>query len=57
MTASGPFDFAKYKRPQFDGPIHKPTHAALAESDDGEMPAEKSRGLAGRSIKKFDGRN
>ena len=32
MTASGPFDFAKYKRPQFEGPIHK--RARAAESDD-----------------------
>ncbi|MGA7233473.1 MAG: hypothetical protein WBX95_21395, partial [Xanthobacteraceae bacterium] len=33
MTASRPFDFANYKRPQFEGPIHKRSRAA--ESDDG----------------------
>src|SRR5215813_896292 len=30
MTTSEPFDFAKYRRPQFEGPIHE-----LAESDGG----------------------
>jgi hypothetical protein len=46
MTASGPFDFAKYKRPQFEGPIHK--RARAAESDDDQMPAENLSDLLGR---------
>jgi hypothetical protein len=33
MTTYEPFEFAKYKRPQFEGPIHK--RAGAAESDDG----------------------
>jgi methyl-accepting chemotaxis protein len=39
--AAGPFEFATYKRPQFEEPIHNLAHAgpALAESDGGEMPA------------------
>jgi methyl-accepting chemotaxis protein len=39
--AAGPLDFAKYKRPQFEEPIHDLTHAsyALAGSDDAQMPA------------------
>ena len=49
---SGPFDFAKYKRPQFEGRIHKRDDAA--ESDDDQM-TEKSQRLAGPSIRKFDG--
>jgi hypothetical protein len=38
MTAPGPFDFAKYKRPQSEGPIHQLPHARAADSDDSEMP-------------------
>jgi hypothetical protein len=48
MTASGPLDFAKYKRPQFEGPMHKLTRAPAAESDDGEMPAENLSDLLDR---------
>ena len=33
VTNSRPFEFAKYKAPQFEGPIHK--RARAAESDDG----------------------
>ena len=33
MTTFESFEFAKYKRPQFEGPIHKRSRAA--ESDDG----------------------
>jgi methyl-accepting chemotaxis protein len=33
MTTYEPFELAKYKRPQFEGPIHK--RARAAESDDG----------------------
>jgi len=38
MTASGPFDFAKYKRPQSEGPIHQLPHVRPADSDDSELP-------------------
>jgi hypothetical protein len=51
MTASGPLDFAKYKRPQFEGPMHKLTRARAAESDDGEMPAENLSDLLDRVSK------
>ena len=40
MTTSGPFEFAKYKAPQFEGPIHKLPRARAAESGDSEMPTE-----------------
>jgi methyl-accepting chemotaxis protein len=46
-TASGPLDFAKYKR-QFEGPMHKLTRAPGAESDDGEMPPENLSDLLDR---------
>jgi methyl-accepting chemotaxis protein len=51
MTDSGPLDFAKYKRPQFEGPMHKLTRAPAAESDDGEMPAENLSDLLDRVSK------
>jgi hypothetical protein len=51
MTASGPFDFAKYRRPQFEGPIHKLSPARAAESGDGEMPAENLSNLLGQVSK------
>jgi hypothetical protein len=38
MTASGPFDFGRYKRPQSEGPIRQLPHARAADSDDSEMP-------------------
>ena len=41
MAPSGPFDFAKYKRP----------HAHAAESNDGEMPDENLSDLLGRVSK------
>jgi hypothetical protein len=47
MTASGPFDFAKYKRPQ-EGPMQKLPHFHPAETDDGEMPTENLSALLGR---------
>jgi hypothetical protein len=56
MTTSEPFEFAKYKRPQFEGPIHKLPRARAAEGDDGEMPAENLGDLLGQVSKK-DGRN
>jgi hypothetical protein len=37
MTTSEPFEFAKYRRPQFEGPLRR---ARAAESDDDQMPAE-----------------
>ena len=48
MTTSGPFEFAKYKAPQFEGPIHKLPRPRAAESDDGEMPAENVGDLLGQ---------
>ena len=45
MTTSEPFEFAKYRRPQFEGPLRR----------DDQM-TENQR-LARPSIKKFDGRN
>ena len=38
MTDSGPLDFAKYKRPQSEGPIHQLPHVRAADSDHSEMP-------------------
>ena len=55
MTDSGPLDFAKYKRPQFEGPMHKLTRAPAAESDDGEMPAENLSDLLDRVSKNSTG--
>ena len=41
MATSVLFEFAKYKRPRFEGPTHMTLdRAALAESGGGEMPAE-----------------
>jgi hypothetical protein len=52
MTASEPFDFAKYLRPQLvEEPIQKPTSDRAAESDDGEMPAENLSNLLGQVSK------
>src|SRR5215469_5071989 len=50
-TASEPLDFAKYKRPQFEGSMHKLTRTPAAESDDGEMPAENLSDLLGQVSK------
>ena len=48
MSGSGPFDFAKYKRPQSEGPL-------AAESDDGEMLAENLSDLLGQVSKNSTG--
>jgi hypothetical protein len=45
VTASGPFDFAKHRRPQFERPLSR---ARVAESDDGQMPVENLSDLLGR---------
>jgi hypothetical protein len=37
MANSEPFEFAKYRRPQFEGPLSR---TRAAESDDDQMPAE-----------------
>ena len=37
MATSEPFEFAKYKRPQFEGPLKR---ARAAESEDDHMPTE-----------------
>jgi len=55
VTNSRPFEFAKYKAPQFEGPIHKLPRARAAESDDGEMPAENLGDLLGQVSKNLTG--
>ena len=45
MATSGPFEFAKYRRPHFEGPVHN--HARVTESDNGPM-TENLRDLLGR---------
>jgi hypothetical protein len=40
------FEFAKYRRPQFEGPIHK--RASAAESYDDQTPSENLSDLLGR---------
>ncbi len=52
---SGSFEFAKYKTPQFEGPIHKLPRPRAAESDDGEMPAENLGDLLGQVSKNSTG--
>ncbi len=51
VATSGPFEFAKYKRPQFEGPTHKLTRERAAENDDGEIPAENISDLLGQVSK------
>jgi hypothetical protein len=55
MTTSEPFEFAKYRRPQFEGPIHNLSRAGVAESDDEQMPAENLSDLLGRVSKNSTG--
>ena len=45
MTTSEPFEFAKYRRPQFEGPLRR---ARAAERDDNQMPTENLSDLLGR---------
>jgi hypothetical protein len=52
MTTSEPFDFAKYRRPQFEGPLRR---ARAAESDDNQMPTENLSDLLGRVSKNSTG--
>ena len=52
---TGPFEFDKYKRPQFEGPIHTLTRERAAESGDGEMPAENLSDLLGQVSKNSAG--
>jgi hypothetical protein len=52
-TASGPLDFAKYKR--HEGPMHKLMRAPAAESGDGEMPAENLSNLLDQVSKNSTG--
>jgi chemotaxis protein histidine kinase CheA len=40
------FEFPTYKRPQFQGPIHKRAHAA--ENEDDQMPVENFSDLLSR---------
>ena len=43
MTNSEPFDFSKYRRPQFEGPLRR-----AAERDENQMPTENLSDLLGR---------
>jgi hypothetical protein len=52
MTTSEPFEFAKYRRPQFEGPLRR---ARAAESDDDQMPTENLSDLLGRVSKNSTG--
>ena len=45
MTTSEPFEFAKYRRPHFEGPVHD--RAPAGETDDGPM-TENLSALLGR---------
>ena len=51
MTASGPFEFAKYKRPQFEGPLKR----GGAESEDDQMPTENLSDLLDQVSKNSTG--
>ena len=42
------FEFPKFKRPQYEGPVHKPHHARAAETDQNQMPTENLGDLLGR---------
>jgi hypothetical protein len=48
---SGPFEFSKYNRPQFEGPNHEPA----AEGGEGEMPTENFGGLLDQVTKTSTG--
>ena len=50
MTNSEPFDFSKYRRPQFEEPLTR-----AAESEDDQMPAENLSELLGRVSKDSTG--
>ena len=52
MTTSEPFEFAKYRRPQFEGPLRR---ARAAEKDDNQMPTENLSDLLGRVSKNSTG--
>jgi methyl-accepting chemotaxis protein len=43
MATSEPFDFSKYRRPQFEGPLRR-----AAESNEDQMPTENLSDLLGR---------
>jgi hypothetical protein len=49
MTNSEPFDFSKYRRPQFEEPLRR-----AAESEDDQIPAENLSELLGRVSKEID---
>jgi cell division septum initiation protein DivIVA len=50
MTNSEPFDFSKYRRPQFEEPLRR-----AAESEDDQIPAENLSELLGRVSKDSTG--
>jgi hypothetical protein len=50
MTNSEPFDFSKYRRPQFEEPLRR-----AAESNDDQMPTENLSDLLGHVSKNSTG--
>ena len=48
------FEFPKFKRPQYEGPVHKLPYARAAESED-QMPTENLSDLLGRVSKNSTG--
>jgi methyl-accepting chemotaxis protein len=50
MATSEPFDFSKYGRPQFEGPLRR-----AAESNEEQMPTENLSDLLGRVSKNSTG--
>jgi cell division septum initiation protein DivIVA len=50
MSNSKPFDFSKYRRPQFEAPLRR-----AAESEDDQIPAENLSELLGRVSKNSTG--
>jgi len=55
MTTSGPFEFAKYRAPQFGGPNYKLSRDRAADSDNGEPAVENLSDLLGRVSKNSTG--
>jgi hypothetical protein len=52
VATSEPFEFAKYKRPQFEGPLKR---ARAAESEDDHMPTENLSDLLDQVSKNSTG--
>ena len=47
MTTSEPFDFAKYRRPQSEGPIHEPAESDGGTQNLGELLGRVSKNSTG----------